>query len=271
MNEIRPVPPGIDPSVPSVARMYDYYLGGKDNYASDREAAAKVIEVSVASGSDIRVAVQQNRAFLGRTVRALAEAGVRQFVDIGAGLPTQENVHQVALRTAPDSRVVYVDNDPIVLAHARALLADNPRTRVVEGDLRDPLAILDSPEVTRHIDFEQPVAVVFCAILQFIPDDAEIASILATVRGRLVPGSHLVISHPFPGEQPDEAFDTVSDVYTRTRSGSFTIRSSKAITGFFAGTELLEPGIVPVQSWRHGDGEPDFTVPSYLGGVGRLP
>ncbi|MCP2336557.1 SAM-dependent methyltransferase [Actinomadura rupiterrae] len=270
MNEIRPVPPGIDPSVPSVARMYDHYLGGKDNYASDREAAAAVIEASIRTGTDIRVAVRDNRAFLGRTVRALAEAGVRQFIDIGAGLPTQENVHQVALRAAPDARIVYVDNDPIVLVHARALLADNPRTRVIEGDLHDPAAILDDPEVTRHIDFGQPVAVVFCAILQFIPDDAEIAAILETVRGRLASGSHLVISHPFPGEQPDEVFDTVSDVYTRTRSGSFTIRGSKAITSFFAGTELLEPGIVPVQNWRNGDTEPDFTVPSYLGGVGRL-
>ncbi|MEU5880743.1 SAM-dependent methyltransferase [Spirillospora sp. NPDC047279] len=269
MNDIRPVPRGIDPTVPSVARMYDFYLGGKDNYASDREAAAQVVETSSRMGNDIRVAARQNRAFLGRAIRAVAEAGVRQFIDIGAGLPTQENVHEVALRAAPDSHVVYVDNDPIVLVHARALLADHPSTRVVEGDVRDPAGVLDHPDVAREIDFSRPVAVVLCAILQFIPDDAEVSSILATVRERLVPGSHLVISHPFAGERPDEQFDSVNDVYTRTPSGSFTIRDSKAIQEFFTGTEPLEPGLVPVRSWRDGP-PPDFTVPCYLGGVGRV-
>ncbi|KAB2371611.1 SAM-dependent methyltransferase [Actinomadura montaniterrae] len=263
-------PAGVDTTVPSVARMYDYYLSGKDNYQVDRDAAERVIAASRESGTDIRVAARDNRGFLGRAVRALAEAGVRQFLDIGAGLPTQENVHQVALRHAPDSRVVYVDNDPMVLVHARALLADNPATAVVDGDLRDPASILEHPGVAARIDFTEPVAVVFCAVLQFVPDDAEAAAIVGAFRERCAAGSHLVVSHPFPGERPGEAFDEIGDVYTTTSSRSFTLRGRAAVGRLLAGTELLEPGLVPVQSWRQDDVLPDFTVPSYLGGVGRV-
>ncbi|MBE1530540.1 SAM-dependent methyltransferase [Actinomadura algeriensis] len=261
-------PAGVDTTVPSVARMYDYYLGGKDNYAVDREAAAKVIEASRETGTDIQVAARDNRAFLGRAVRALADSGVRQFLDVGAGLPTQENVHQVARRSAPDSRTVYVDNDPMVLVHARALLAGDPRTSVLAGDVRDPASILDDPGLA-VLDLGEPVAVFFCAILQFVPDDDEVAAILGAFRERLAPGSHLVLSHPFYGERPDEAFDEIGEVYTRSSSGSFTLRTRPSLQRLLAGTEPLEPGLVPVQSWR-GDREPDFTVPSYLGAVARI-
>jgi hypothetical protein len=249
--------------------MYDYYLMGKDNYRVDRDAAEKVIAASRASGADIRVAARDNRGFLGRAVRALAESGVRQFLDIGAGLPTQENVHQVALRAAPDSQIVYVDNDPMVLVHARALLAAEPSATVVEGDLRDPAAILDHPDVVSRIDFTEPVAVVFCAVLQFVPDDAEAAAIVGAFRDRAAPGGHIVLSHPFPGERPGEAFEEIGEIYTRTPSRSFTLRGRASIGNLLAGTEPLEPGLVPVQSWR-GDAPPDFTVPSYLGGAGRI-
>ncbi|QKG26947.1 SAM-dependent methyltransferase [Actinomadura verrucosospora] len=262
-------PAGVDTTVPSVARMYDYYLMGKDNYQVDRDAAEKVIAASRESGTDIRVAARDNRGFLGRAVQALAEAGVRQFIDVGAGLPTQENVHQVALRCAPDSRVVYVDNDPMVLVHARALLAADRAATVVDGDLRDPRSVLEHPGVVSRIDFDEPVAVVFCAVLQFVPDDAEAAAIVGAFRDRCSAGSHLVVSHPFPGERPGEAFQEIGEVYTTTSSGSFTLRGRAAVRNLLAGTELLDPGLVPVQSWR-GDVPADFTVPSYLGGVGRI-
>lgn len=261
-------PAGVDTTVPSVARMYDHYLGGKDNYEVDREAAATVIAASRESGTDIQVAARDNRAFLGRAVRALADSGIRQFLDVGAGLPTQENVHQVARRAAPDSRTVYVDNDPMVLVHARALLADDPQTTVLEGDVRDPASILDAPGLA-VLDLDEPVAVIFCAILQFVPDDGEAAAILAAFRERLAPGSHLVISHPFFGERPDEAFDEIGEVYTRSSSGSFTLRTRPSLDRFLAGAEPLDPGLVPVQSWRTGLA-PDFTVPSYLGAVARF-
>ncbi|MGI5321399.1 SAM-dependent methyltransferase [Actinomadura nitritigenes] len=263
-------PAGVDTTVPSVARMYDYYLMGKDNYQVDRDAAEKVIAASRASGTDIRIAARDNRGFLGRAVRTLAEAGVRQFLDVGAGLPTQENVHQVALRHAPGSRVVYVDNDPMVLVHARALLADNPATAVVEGDLHDPASVLGHPGVVSRIDFAEPVAIVFCAVLQFVPDESEAAAIVAAFRDRAAPGSHIVLSHPFPGERPGEAFEEIGQIYTKTPSGSFTLRGRASVGRLLAGTELLDPGLVPVQSWRRDEVPPDFTVPSYLGGVGRI-
>ncbi|GAA1548722.1 SAM-dependent methyltransferase [Actinomadura kijaniata] len=265
-------PPGVDPTVPSVARMYDYYLGGKDNFAADREAAEKVIAISVEVGNDIRVAARRNREFLGRAVRMLAESGIRQFVDVGAGLPTQENVHEVVLRTAPDARVVYVDNDPIVLVHARALLADSPRTSVVEGDLRDPEGVLSHPEIVKRIDFGRPVALILCAILQFVPDDATAVDLVGRFLRRLPSGSHVVISHPFPGERPDDVLDEVDGIYSRTRSGSFTMRSREQIAALLAGAEPVPPGVAPVEEWRPGPGlEPDFTTPSYLGVVGRVP
>ena len=177
MGELEQGPPGIDVTIPSVARMYDYYLGGKDNFAADREAAGKII-AAVPSARD---SARRNREFLGRAVRFAAESGIRQFLDIGAGLPTQENVHQVALRTAPDSRVVYVDNDPIVLVHGRALLADNRQTTVIQGDLHDPDAILNDPKLTAHLDLDRPMAVLLVAILHFIPDEDEATNIVAPV------------------------------------------------------------------------------------------
>ncbi|MFJ2030836.1 SAM-dependent methyltransferase [Streptosporangium sp. NPDC087985] len=264
------VPSGIDPSIPSVARMYDYYLGGKDNFASDHEAAEKMISLV----PNIREVARANREFLGRAVRLMAESGVRQFLDIGAGLPTQQNVHQVARDVAPDARVVYVDNDPIVLAHARALLTDNPDTIVVHGDVNAPEAILDDPEVRRHLDLSQPVAVLMLAILHFVPDDKDAASIVTRLRESMAPGSYLAISHGYTGEIGGQTDQNVRDLYNKTATGSVKPRDHAEIAAYFDGLELLEPGLVPVSAWRperEWEAEIDLTKPTVLGGVGRLP
>jgi hypothetical protein len=267
MSEQDKVPPGIDPKTPSVARMYDYYLGGKDNFASDREAAEKVMSVL----PKVRHVARENRAFLGRAVRFLAQRGIHQFIDIGAGLPTRENVHQVALDVAPDARIVYVDNDPIVLAHAHALLADNPWTRVIEGDLHAPKAIVEHPEVQAHIDFREPVAIILCAIMHFVEDDEEAAGIVAHLRETLPPGGALVLSHGFQGELSDETMGRAQDIYARTK-GSLKARDRDAIRTLFSGLELVEPGLVHVGAWRpdHDLEQDDPSAPGMLGGVGLV-
>ncbi|MFG2091070.1 MULTISPECIES: SAM-dependent methyltransferase [unclassified Spirillospora] len=271
MSSDEQVPSGIDPNVPSVARMYDYYLGGKDNYLADREAADKVIAISREVGNDVRLAARANRAFLGRAVTMLTGLGIRQFVDIGTGLPTQENVHQVVLREAPDAQIVYVDNDPIVLVHARALLADNPRTVVLEGDLRDPEALLADPALRSRIDFDQPIALIMCAILQFVSDDADVTRITRRLCESLPSGSHVIISHVFPGEGHDDELAGVDGLYSRTTAGGFTFRSRAQIGSLFAGAELLPPGLAPVEDWRQdGGGDFDFGRATYLGGVARV-
>ncbi|MEU6719302.1 SAM-dependent methyltransferase [Nonomuraea sp. NPDC046802] len=275
MAEADRVPAGINPDVPSVARMYDYYLGGRDNFASDREAAEKMIEIGRAMGNDARQIALANRGFLGRAVRMLAEAGVRQFIDIGAGLPTQDNVHQVAQRYAPGSRIVYVDNDPIVLTHARALLARDPDVLAVEGDLKDVDAILDDPRVTGHLDLTQPFAILLVAVLHFIPDNAEADRIAARVRARLGTGGHLVLSHLYEGNAGDGAAAKASNqVYSSTASRGIASRGYDDIAPYFAGLDLLGPGIVRVADWTADaspDGSYDFVKSGILAGVGRVP
>ncbi|MEV0619108.1 SAM-dependent methyltransferase [Nonomuraea sp. NPDC050404] len=276
MAEADRVPAGIDPNVPSVARMYDYYLGGRDNFPADRAAAEKMIELGLSMGADARQLALGNRLFLSRAVRMLAEAGVRQFVDIGAGLPTQDNVHQVARRHIAGSRVVYVDSDPSVVTHARALLDGDANADgeviAVEGDLRDPEAILGDPRVTGHLDLAQPFAVLMLAVLHFIPDDAEAAAIVARVRGRLGPGSFLVLSHLYTGDATEEASREGSQIYSGTAAGGLAGRDLAGITAFFDGLELLGPGLVPVGDWTAG-GLPgdayDLVGSGILGGVGR--
>ncbi|MBP2708502.1 SAM-dependent methyltransferase [Microbispora sp. RL4-1S] len=262
--------PGIDPAVPSVARIYDYLLGGKDNFASDRAAAEKVIQLT----PNVREGVRSNRRFLSRAVRFMAATGIRQFLDIGAGLPTQENVHQVALRVAPESHVVYVDNDPIVLTHGRALLADNDQTIVLSGDLREPEAILADPEVTKHLDLGQPVGLLLLAVLHFIPDDDVAQRVVATLRDRLAPGSALAISHLSFGDLDEERLREGRELYTKTSAGSATPRSSAQIRRFFDGFTLVEPGLVPTDDWRPEEGDPRLpALPGVDGfvGVGLLP
>ncbi|MEW9527479.1 SAM-dependent methyltransferase [Microbispora sp. NPDC049125] len=239
-------PAGVDPSTPSVARMYDYYLGGKDNFASDRQAAEKIIEIL----PNLRDVARENREFLIRTVGYLSEQGIRQFLDIGAGLPTQRNVHQVAQELAPESRIVYVDNDPIVLVHARALLAENDRVVVVDADVRDPAALLAHPDVRAHLDFSRPLAVLLLGVLHFIPDDDEAMGIVATLKAALPDGGHLVISHGSLGELSEEQESEGRQVFSRTSVPGTTSRSYAQVLAFFEGLDVLEPGVVPLQDWR---------------------
>ncbi|MFB4287586.1 SAM-dependent methyltransferase [Nonomuraea sp. ATR24] len=264
-------PAGIDVRVPSVARMYDYYLGGKDNFASDREAAERMIEIGRQMGNDAREIARANRAFLGRAVRELTDAGVRQFVDIGAGLPTQDNVHQVARRHAAGSRVVYVDNDPIVQVHARALLAGDAGAIAVEGDLRDPDAIFDDPRVTGHLNLTRPYAVLLVAVLHFVTDDAEAARVTARIRERLRPGCHLVLSHIYAGDADDGVARSGQQVYAATAAGGIARRDRDQIAGFFGDLDLLEPGLVPVADWdpQAPPAAPDLKRPGILAGVAR--
>ncbi|MEV4300829.1 SAM-dependent methyltransferase [Microbispora rosea] len=264
----RKAPAGVDPFTPSVARMYDYYLGGKDNFAADREAAEKIIEI-LPNLPDI---ARENREFLVRTVTYLTRQGIRQFLDIGAGLPTQRNVHQVAQELAPESRIVYVDNDPIVLVHARAILAENERVRAVEADMRDPEALLRHPEVREHIDFSQPLAVLLLGVLHFVPDDDEARKIVAALRNPLVPGGYLVVSHGSLGDLSEDQEEEGRKVFSRTSVPGTTSRSYDQVLAFFDGLDLVEPGVVPLHDWR-----PDTDYPyvregkaGALGGVGRV-
>ena len=242
----RKAPAGVDPFTPSVARMYDYYLNGKDNFAADREAAEKIIEI-LPNLPDI---ARGNREFLIRAVTYLSRQGIRQFLDVGAGLPTQRNVHQVAQELATDSKVVYVDNDPIVLVHARAILAENERVLAVEADMRDPDALLRHPEIREHIDFSQPLAVLLLGVLHFVPDDSEAMKIVTALRDPLVPGGYLVVSHGSLGELSEDQEKEGREVFSRTSVPGTTSRSHDQILAFFDGLDLVEPGVVPLHEWR---------------------
>lgn len=237
-------PQGVDVTTPSVARLYDYYLGGKDNYAVDRVAAEKILTIA----PELRLAARENRAFLGRAVRHLAQTGIRQFLDIGAGLPTQGNVHEVAHQIAPDARVVYADNDPIVLAHSRALLKGGDNVATIRGDLRRPEEILSDPTVRSLIDFSQPVAVLLVAILHFIPDEADPAGIVATLRDVLAPGSRLVLSHG-TRDARGAAVEKGTEVYEQA-TAPLVLRTRDEIRRLFDGFELADPGLVWLPEWR---------------------
>mgnify|MGYP002401073061 CR=1 FL=1 len=259
-------------SVPNLARVYDYLLGGKDNFAADREAAAVALRTVPQMGWLARA----NRGFLNRAVRVCAEAGIRQFLDIGAGLPTQDNVHQVAQRTDPGAHVVYVDNDAVVVSHGRALLAEDERTAVIEGDLLQPEEILRSDRLHALIDLDQPVALLVVAILHFIPDEAGPAAAVARLRDALAPGSFLVLSHTeFPREhavgtkQLSEETRALGQTYRSRPMGP--ARSRAEIAEFFGDFELLEPGVTEVWNWRPA-GESVVNpsdVVSVVGGVAR--
>ena len=196
------VPSGPDTGKANIARVYDYWLGGSHNFRADQDAARTLIAVE----PNIRAIARANRAFLGRAVRYLAgEAGIRQFLDIGSGIPTAQNVHQVAQQAAPGSRVVYVDNDEVAVAHSRLLLEDNPDATVIQADLREPAKILADPETRLLIDFTQPVALLLVAVLHFVPDTSTPGQILATLRDALAPGSYLVICHSCRDARPEPA------------------------------------------------------------------
>ncbi len=263
-------PAGIDTTTPSVARMYDYYLGGKDNFESDRAAAEKVLSTA----PETRVAARENRAFLRRVVRYLAtECGIRQFIDVGTGLPTQSNLHEIVHELAPEARIVYVDNDPVVLVHARALLAEggtSDTVSVIQGDLRRPDDIVTHPNLRRLIDFSEPVAVLFVAVLHFVTDDEDPHRIVHRFRDAMAPGSYLMISH---ASANDTDVDEAVRVY-RQATASITPRTATQVASLFTGCDLLEPGAVTTSRWRPEPGcvpADDHNMAVLLGGVARKP
>ena len=257
----------VDTSVAHVARVYDYWLGGKDNFAADRAAG----DQAIAAYPDIVYSVRANRAFLARVVRYLArEAGIRQFLDIGTGIPTANNTHEVAQSVAPDSRIVYVDNDPVVLAHARALLTSGPAgaTRYLDADLHDTSKILDGAAQT--LDFGRPVAVMLMAILQHIDDADDPYQIVVRLVDAVPPGSYLAISHP-ASDIEAEAMAQMAERLNQMMAERVTFRDRAGVTRFFDGLQLVEPGMVRVQQWRP-DTEAEATSPAALwGGVARKP
>jgi hypothetical protein len=256
------VPAGVDTSTPSIARVYDYFLGGKDNFACDRAVAEQLRTIA----PEVEAMARQNRAFLGRVVRFLAEQGIRQFVDIGTGLPTNDNVHQVAQSVAPEAKVVYVDNDPIVLAHARALLAENRNTVVVAGDLLRPDELLAQPDLRATIDFEQPVAILLVGILYFFADEDHPFDIVARLRDALPSGGYLALSHIVSDDSPD-AITKAQEIYRSfLRRGGDARRTRAQVRTFFDGLDLVDPGLVYVRDW-HADESTDPTHTWMVGGV----
>jgi hypothetical protein len=261
-------PADLDTSVAHPARIYDYWLGGKDNFAADREAA----ELAIEANPFVRPGVRANRAFLRRAVRYLAaEAGIRQFLDIGTGLPSAHNTHEVAQTVAPDSRVVYVDNDPIVLVHARALLTGTPEgaTAYLDADLRDPDTILR--QAAQTLDLSQPIAVMLLLIMHLIPDTAVPQDIVARLMGTLAPGSHLVISHPAIDIEAEAMAEMARRLNARQRPDTQgTLRSHADVSRLFDGLELIDPGVVQPNRWRPDSGDAIPSVPiTAWSGVGR--
>jgi hypothetical protein len=256
----------IDTGVAHPARVYDYWLGGKDNFEADREAAEQVIAVRPAIRADVRA----NRAFLGRAMRYLAaDAGLRQFLDIGTGLPSADNTHEVAQSVAPEARVVYTDNDPIVLAHARALLTSVPEgvTAYADADMRDTDRVLD--EARKTLDLDQPVAVMLVAVLHHIPDEDDPYGIVARLVSAVPPGSYLVITHP-ASDVDTEAVAEVARRYNARVPAGQRRRSHAEVARFFDGLELLEPGVVQTTQWRPADDSSTGPVPMWAG-VARKP
>jgi S-adenosyl methyltransferase len=241
------VPPKIDTTTANVARMYDYWLGGKDNFAADRVAAEQILTQLPGQ----RRSALENRRFLRRAVGFLAaEAGIDQFLDIGVGLPTQGAVHEVAHEINPKSRVAYVDHDPGVVAHGLALLTAPDQSVVVQEDIRQPRQLLDNPMIREHLDFGRPIAVLVLAILHFVPDKDDPGAITARLREALAPGSYLVLTHVCEDLLPDKAAaQRAMEVYERAGE-PISPRGTEQIRKFFGDFELVDPGLVPKHAWR---------------------
>jgi hypothetical protein len=250
MAEHRETDPGVLRDLhtdrPHPARVYDYLLGGKDNFAADRAAAEK----GLAANPDSRIPPRENRLFLGRVTRFLAEQGIDQFLDIGTGIPSAPNVHHVAQEINPSARVVYVDNDPIVLAHARALLTSHPsgRTDYIDADLRDVDSILESPVLKDALDLDRPVALLLIAILHFVGDDDDPWAIVERLLAALPSGSYLAMSH-LTGDFRPEAWEKIAEVYRR-QGVTMKVRARPDIERFFTGLELVDPGLQVLPAWH---------------------
>jgi hypothetical protein len=270
-----PIPSAaIDTTVASVARVYDCFLGGKDNYAVDREVYEQVVQNAPQAIEIGRI----NRNWLIRAVRFLAySAEIDQFIDVGAGLPTAENTHQVAQRMNPEAKVIYVDNDPVVAVHGRALLEEDERTHLVMGDLTEPDAVLDHPTVAKYIEFDRPLALIQCATIHHVPDSKRPLEIMQRYIERLPSGSYLALTHfhdPQDGGPATELARFIEDVFNNSSMGSGFFRSRAEIESFFGDLELVEPGIVRLCDWWP-DGpnlDPNNPVNDILlGGVARKP
>jgi SAM-dependent methyltransferase len=237
-------PASVDVERPSAARIYDYLLGGAHNFASDREVAEQALAVR----PDLRTQAFANRDFLGRAVEYVAGAGIRQFLDIGSGIPTVGNVHEIARRANPDARVVYVDQDPVAVAHAQAILDGDPHTEVIQEDLRGPERILRHPTTLALLDLDEPVAVLLVAILHVIPDSDDPYGIVAALHRAVAPGSYLIVAHGTADEADDEA--TRLQAVSRNTNTPMTLRSRSGVARFFDGWDLVEPGMVWAHQWR---------------------
>jgi hypothetical protein len=240
------VPPGTDTSKANIARVYDWWLGGTHNFRADQDAARALITVE----PRIRAIARANRAFLGRAVRFLAgQAGIRQFLDIGSGIPTEQNVHQVARQAAPQSRILYADNDEVAVSHSKLMLDGVPDTAIIQADLRDPASILDNLATRRLIDFTQPVGLLLVAVLHLVPDSDHPQEIVAALRAAVAPGSYLVLSHSCRDTTP-EVTAAFQDVYNSRIAAQAAIRTHEQITRFFDGFTLIDPGLVWAPEWR---------------------
>jgi len=260
----------------TAARIYDYFLGGTHNFPADRQAAETIIAMFPAT----RMSAQVNRAFLRRTVRFLCRQGVSQFLDIGSGIPTEGNVHEIAQEAEPEARVVYVDIDPVAVAESQEMLEHNEFAVAIQGDARDPRSIVEHPMVRKVLDFDRPIALLMAALLHFVTDDDEARSIVRQLLELLPPGSYLVISHVIDETTPDyaqsEDVRRVHEVYRRQTSTILRLRTRAEIEEYFDGLELVEPGVVWLTDWRQ---EPDDPIPAagdaayYVGagGVGKKP
>ncbi|MET8681773.1 SAM-dependent methyltransferase [Streptomyces sp. NPDC004647] len=258
----------IDVSRPSVARMYDCFLGGNDNYASDRRACAELLRIAPST----RALARNNRLFLQRVVRVLAEKhGVRQFLDHGSGLPTQDNVHQVAQRVDRSSRVVYIDNDPIVFAHGRALLDENDETAVIQADIANPDAIFGHEDVRRLIDFSRPVAALFVSVLHCLPDGSDPAGVVRRIAARLAPGSFLVICQ-LTSDNAQIRAETTEFMRQNTHGKWGRVLERHEVDAYFTGMDILSPGLVEISAWHpNSDVTPRQQTHEWIeyGGVGR--
>jgi hypothetical protein len=266
VSEQPPAYPSIDTSVAHPARRYNYWLGGKDNYQADRDSADEIEAIY----PHTRTAAVHNRLFLQRVVRHLVtEAGIRQFLDIGTGFPTADNTHEVAQRLDPTARIVYVDNDPIVLVHARALLYSHPagRTAYIEADLHHPEHILNDDALAATLNLDEPVAVLLIAVLHFLPDTERAYDSVKTLMNALPAGSYLAITHGTADFVPAATVDAV-----RAATSDFTTRNHTQVAGFFTGLDLIPPGVTPISQWRNPDTDPPPPehVPVY-GGLARKP
>jgi hypothetical protein len=256
------IPPGVDTDRANIARVYDYLLGGSHNFLADQDVGRMIMAVE----PNARAIGRANRDFLGRAVRFMAGVGIRQFLDIGSGIPTQGNVHEVAEQAAPGSRVVYADIDPVAIAHSQAILAGHENAMIIDADLRDPEKILAHRRLRRLIDFSQPVGLLLVAVLHFITDEEDPAGIVATLRDGLAPGSYVAICHGTDEGKPGVA-QAAEKVYDRGVSASLRMRSRAGILPFFDGWELVEPGLVVLPQWRPDPGAEPADPGKFWGGL----